>query len=242
MAVTPPSPEKAPQGGGTSFAGFLAVGLVWLVVGVLVGRYLFPEKVEKIVTQTVDRVVTQRVEVPVEKIVLKEVVKEVEKIVEVPVDKIVIKEIPVPVPMAVDPDDKNEADRRSPWEALSRDMTHDEVRALLGAPDKVVDDDDTTTWFYEERGQGVVFARFSKGGFFSKDKLTLWMAPDPRLNSKTNAGSKLLVRAHKARSAGNTALALVYAQAALEAEPGNQESRDLIVRLRNEIGGKSPSR
>lgn len=58
MTVTSSSPKRPTQGGGTSLAAFLAAGLVWLVVGVLVRHFLFPETIEKVVTQAIDRVVT----------------------------------------------------------------------------------------------------------------------------------------------------------------------------------------
>lgn len=242
MAVTPPRPEKAPQGGGTSFAGFLAVGLVWLVVGVLVGRYLFPEKVEKIVTQTVDRVVTQRVEVPVEKIVLKEVVKEVEKIVEVPVEKVVIKEIPVPVPMKAAKKKPNPEAEPSPWDFIRNGMTKSEVTALLGEPASTREESEKILWFYEERGQGVIFVRFHRGGLFGADKVDQWVGPDRRPVPKANAGAKLLEMAREALADGNPALALVYAQSALVVEPNSAPIKELIHELLAKISAQTPPR
>ncbi len=50
--------------------GFLPVlgySAIWLIIGGFAGRYLYPETVEKEVVKTVEKVVTQRVEVPVEK-------------------------------------------------------------------------------------------------------------------------------------------------------------------------------
>ena len=242
MAVTPPRPEKAPQGGGTSFVGFLAAGLVWLVVGVLVGRYLFPEKVEKIVTQTVDRVVTQRVEVPVEKIVLKEVVKEVEKIVEVPVDKIVIKEISVPVPMKAAKKKPIPEAEPSPWDFIRNGMTKSDVAALLGNPASTREEAEKILWFYEERGQGVIFVRFHRGGLFGADKVDQWLGPDRRPVPKANAGAKLLEMAREALADGNAALALVYAQSALVVEPNSAPIKELIRELLAKISAQTPPR
>jgi hypothetical protein len=242
MAVTPPRPEKAPQGGGTSFVGFLAAGLVWLVVGVLVGRYLFPEKVEKIVTQTVDRVVTQRVEVPVEKIVLKEVVKEVEKIVEVPVDKIVIKEISVPVPMKAAKKKPIPEAEPSPWDFIRNGMTKSDVAAVLGNPASTREEAEKILWFYEERGQGVIFVRFHRGGLFGADKVDQWLGPDRRPVPKANAGAKLLEMAREALADGNAALALVYAQSALVVEPNSAPIKELIRELLAKISAQTPPR
>jgi hypothetical protein len=242
MAVTPPRPEKAPQGGGTSFVGFLAAGLVWLVVGVLVGRYLFPEKVEKIVTQTVDRVVTQRVEVPVEKIVLKEVVKEVEKIVEVPVDKIVIKEISVPVPMKAAKKKPIPEAEPSPWDFIRNGMTKSDVAAVLGNPASTREEAEKILWFYEERGQGVIFVRFQRGGLFGSDKVDQWLGPDRRPVPKANAGAKLLEMARGALADGDAALALVYAQSALVVEPNSAPIKELIRELLAKISAQTPPR
>jgi hypothetical protein len=242
MAVTPPRPEKAPQGGGTSFVGFLAAGLVWLVVGVLVGRYLVPEKVEKIVTQTVDRVVTQRVEVPVEKIVLKEVVKEVEKIVEVPVDKIVIKEISVPVPMKAAKKKPIPEAEPSPWDFIRNGMTKSDVAAVLGNPASTREEAEKILWFYEERGQGVIFVRFHRGGLFGADKVDQWLGPDRRPVPKANAGAKLLEMAREALADGNAALALVYAQSALVVEPNSAPIKELIRELLAKISAQTPPR
>jgi hypothetical protein len=242
MAVTPPSPEKTTQGGGTSFVGFLAAGLVWLVVGVLVGRYLFPEKVEKIVTQTVDRVVTQRVEVPVEKIVLKEVVKEVEKIVEVPVEKVVIKEISVPVPMKAAKEKPTPEAEPSPWDFIRNGMTKSDVAALLGNPASTREEAEKILWFYEERGQGVIFVRFHRGGLFGADKVDQWLGPDRRPVPKANAGAKLLEMAREALADGNAALALVYAQSALVVEPNSAPIKELIRELLAKISAQTPPR
>ncbi len=96
--MTVPQPRTVPLSDRASlgFARFLLVGLLWLVVGALAGRYLFPEVKVELVERRVE--VEKRVEVPVERIVERVVIKEVEKRVEVPVEKIVIREVQVPAP------------------------------------------------------------------------------------------------------------------------------------------------
>lgn len=242
MIITPPSPKQPPQGGGTSFAGFLAAGLVWLVVGVLVGRYLFPETIEKVVTQTIDRVVTQRVEVPVDRIVYRDVIKEVEKIVEVPVERVVIKEIAVPVPMKSTKMQPDLAATESAWDSIRNGMSKSEVTALLGEPAKVHEEDDKLIWYYEERGQGVLFVRFKVGGLFGGDKVDLWLAPDRRLVPQPNAGARLHGMAKQAMEDGNAALALVYAQSALAVEPNNLTIKQLVKELLAKISAQTPPR
>ena len=242
MTVAPPSPKKPPQGGGTSFAGFLAAGLVWLVVGVLVGRYLFPETIEKVVTQTIDRVVTQRVEVPVEKIVYRDVIKEVEKIVEVPVERIVIKEIAVPVPMKSAKKQPESSSTESAWDSIRNGMSKSDVAAVLGDPVKVHEEDDKVIWYYEEKGQGVLFVRFKVGGLFGGDKVDLWLAPDRRLVPKPNAGARLHGMAKQAMEDGNAPLALVYAQSALAVEPNDVTIKQLVRELLAKVGAQIPPR
>ncbi len=95
MTVPPPKTTKTPQRT-AGFAIFLATGLIWLVIGGFAGRYLYPETVEKEVIRMVEKVVTQRVEVPIDRVVYRDVIKEVEKIVEVPVEKVVIRRSPCP--------------------------------------------------------------------------------------------------------------------------------------------------
>jgi hypothetical protein len=242
MTVTPPIPKKPPQGGGTSFAGFLAAGLVWLVVGVLVGRYLFPETIEKVVTQTIDRVVTQRVEVPVEKIVIRDVIKEVEKIVEVPVDRVVIKEIAVPVPMKPEKKLTSVEAKDSPWDYIRNGMSKSDVSALLGDPRSVYEEGDKVTWYYEEKGQGVLFVRFKAGGLFGADTVDLWLAPDRRPVSKANAGARLQGMARRALDDGNAPLALVYAQSALAVEPNSFAIKELVRELLAKVSAQTPPR
>jgi hypothetical protein len=242
MSVVPPIAKKPPNGGGASFAGFLAAGLVWLVIGVLVGRYIFPETIEKIVTQNIDRVVTQRVEVPVDRIVYRDVIKEVEKIVEVPVEKIVIKEISVPVPMKAAKEKPTPEAEPSPWDFIRNGMTKSDVAALLGNPASTREEAEKILWFYEERGQGVIFVRFHRGGLFGADKVDQWLGPDRRPVPKANAGAKLLEMAREALGGGNAALALVYAQSALAVEPNSAPIKELIRELLTKISAQTPPR
>jgi len=242
MAVTPPSPKKAPQGGPTSFASFLAVGLVWLVIGLFAGRYLFPETVVKVVTQTVEKVVTQRVEVPVDRIVYRDVIKEVEKIVEVPVEKVVIQEISVPVPMKAAKGKPTPEAEPSPWDFIRNGMTKSDVAALLGNPASTREEAEKILWFYEERGQGVIFVRFHRGGLFGADKVDQWLGPDRRPVPKANAGAKLLEMAREALADGNAALALVYAQSALVVEPNSTPIKELIRELLAKVSAQTPPR
>jgi hypothetical protein len=242
MTVTPPIPKKPPQAGGTSFAGFLAAGLVWLVVGVLVGRYLFPETIEKVVIQTVEKVVTQRVEVPVDRIVYRNVIKEVEKIVEVPVEKIVIREIAVPVPMKPQRANTEPAPEGSPWDFIRNGMSKSDVKAVLGDPSRVYEEDDKVTWYYDEKGQGALFIRFKVGGLFGTDKVDLWLAPDRRPVPKANAGARLQGMARQALEDGNATLALVYAQSALAVEPDSRVIKELVRDLLAKVSAQTPPR
>jgi len=238
MPNAPQAGRLNPDKGAPGFIASLCIGLVWLLIGVLAGRYLFPETIEKVETQIVEKVVTQRIEVPVDKIVYKEVLREVSNDPGASPERVVIREVPVPVPMAFEAQNVPSRSYNPAWKEIKSDMTSDEVRSLLGPPDKIVEDDETSTWFYEEKDQGVVFTRFKKGGIFSKDRLALWMAPDPKLKAGTGAGATLLTRARKARETGNAALALVYAQSALSAEPGDQEATKLIDELIAEISAR----
>jgi hypothetical protein len=215
---------------------------VWLVVGVFTGRYLFPETVEKVVIQTVEKVVTQRVEVPVEKIVFRDVIKEVEKIVEVPVEKIVIKEIAVPVPMKPEKKPTNVVAKDSPWDYIRNGMSKSDVSALLGDPRSVYEEGDKVTWYYEEKGQGVMFVRFKAGGLFGADSVDLWLAPDRRPVPKANAGARLHGMARRALEDGNAPLALVYAQSALDVEPNSTTIKELVRELLAKVSAQAPPR
>ena len=224
------------------FVVFLATALVWLVVGVFAGRYLFPETVEKVVIQTVEKVVTQRVEVPVEKIVFRDVIKEVEKIVEVPVEKIVIKEIAVPVPMKPEKNPTNAVAKDSPWDYIRNGMSKSDVSALLGDPRSVYEEGDKVTWYYEEKGQGVLFVRFKAGGLFGADTVDLLLAPDRRPVPKANAGARLQGMARRALEDGNAPLALVYAQSALDVEPNSFTIKELVRELLAKVSAQTPPR
>jgi hypothetical protein len=240
--TTPALKSDKTQRGPVGFVLFLATALVWLVVGVFAGRYLFPETVEKVVIQTVEKVVTQRVEVPVEKIVFRDVIKEVEKIVEVPVERIVIKEIAVPVPMKPEKKTSSAAAKDSPWDYIRNGMSKADVEKLLGEPASVSEKEDKLTWYYEERGQGVLFVRFERGGVFGTDKVDLWLAPDRRPVPKPDAGAKLQVMARQALADENAPLALVYAQSALAVEPNSFAIKELVRELLAKVSAQTPPR
>ena len=240
--TTPALKSDKTQRGPIGFVVFLATALVWLVVGVFAGRYLFPETVEKVVIQTVEKVVTQRVEVPVEKIVFRDVIKEVEKIVEVPVEKIVIKEIAVPVPMKPEKNPTNAVAKDSPWDYIRNGMSKSDVSALLGDPRSVYEEGDKVTWYYEEKGQGVLFVRFKAGGLFGADAVDLWLAPDRRPVPKANAGARLQGMARRALEDGNAPLALVYAQSALDVEPNSFTIKELVRELLAKVSAQTPPR
>ena len=63
--------------------------------------------------------------------------------------------------------------------------------ALLGDPRSIYEEGDKVTWYYEEKGQGVLFVRFKAGGLFGADTVDLWLAPDRRPVPKANAGARL---------------------------------------------------
>ena len=224
------------------FSVFLITGAMWLVIGGFAGRYLYPETVEKEVIRTVEKVVTQRVEVPVDRIVYRDVVKEVEKIVEVPVEKVVIREISVPVPMKPAKRQPEPVSMESGWDSIRNGMSKSEVTALLGEPAKVYEEDDKVTWYYEENGQGVLFVRFKVGGLFGGDKVDLWLAPDRRSVPRPNAGARLHGMAKQALEDGNAPLALVYAQSALAIEPNNVTIKQLVRELLAKVSAQAPPR
>lgn len=241
MSVTASKTEKSPRGA-AGFLVFLSTGAMWLVIGGFAGRYLYPETVEKEVIRTVEKVVTQRVEVPVEKVVYRDVIKEVEKIVEVPVERVVIKEIALPVPMKPGKRQPEPVVRESGWDSIRNGMSKSEVTALLGEPVKVREEDDKTIWYYEEKGQGVLFVRFKVGGLFGGDEVDLWLAPDRRPVPKPNAGARLHGMAKQAMEEGNAPLALVYAQSALAVEPNNVTIKQLVRELLAKVSAQTPPR
>ena len=111
-------------------APHFAVGAGLLVVGVLLGRALFPLVVEK------PFLVEKRVEIPVERIVEKRVEVAVERRIEVPVEKIVY------VSERAKGGTGAEAFLISPeklamWKQIKVGMTRKEVTDILGAPSGV---------------------------------------------------------------------------------------------------------
>ena len=208
------------------FAIFLTTGMVWLVIGGFAGRYLYPETVEKEVVRTVEKVVTQRVEVPVDRIVYRDV----------------IKEVAVPVPMKPQRAKPEQASEGSPWDFIRNGMSKSDVAAVLGVPVKVHEEDDKVIWYYEEKGQGVLFVRFKVGGIFGGDKVDLWLAPDRRPVPKPNAGARLHGMAKQAIEDGNAPLALVYAQSALAVEPNSVTIKQLVRELLAKVSAQTPPR
>jgi len=241
MPVPVSKTEKSPRGA-TGFIVFVTTGAMWLIIGGFAGRYLYPETVEKEVIRTVEKVVTKRVEVPVERIVYRDVIKEVEKIIEVPVEKVVIKEISVPVPMKAAKEKPMQEAEPSPWELIRNGMTKSDVAAVLGNPASTREEAEKILWFYEERGQGVIFVRFHRGGLFGSDKVDQWLGSDRRPVPKPNAGAKLLEMAREALADGNAPLALVYAQSALVVEPNSPTIKQLVRELLAKVGELTPPR
>lgn len=192
--------------------------------------------------QTVEKVVPQRIEVPVVRTEYKDVVKEVPKVIEVPVDRVEIKEIAVPVPMRADAPSISLASEPSRWDALKSGMSKSDVSALLGPAARVTEADGHILWHYEERGQGALFVRFKAGGLFGADKVDLFNGPVQNSHPKANAGARLLEMAYKAREGGNAALALVYAQSALSVEPESQPIKELVRELLATISAQTPPR
>jgi hypothetical protein len=180
MSVQQPRPVHASERSVGAFARFLLAGLLWLVIGVLAGRYFFPEiKIEQ-VEKRVE--IIKRVEVPVDRVVERVVVKEVEKRVEVPVvvERVVDRRVEVPVevvkytekPATMDsptlkgdtPLDRFQAVAAS----LKKGMTKDEVGALTGAPSETKEANDALYWFYLGNGglKGGCIV-FRSNGFFA---------------------------------------------------------------------------
>lgn len=180
MSVQQPLPVNPSKRSLGAFARFLFAGLLWLVIGVLVGRYFFPEiKIEQ-VEKRVE--IIKRVEVPVDRIVERVVVKEVEKRVEVPVvvERLVERRVEVPVevvkysekPATIDSPPskvKTPLDRfQAVAASLKKGMTKDEVGALTGAPSETKEANDALYWFYlGDAGLKGGCIVFRSNGFFA---------------------------------------------------------------------------
>jgi hypothetical protein len=130
----------------------------------------------------------------------------------------------------------------SPWDFIRNGMTKSDVSALLGNPASTREEAEKILWFYEERGQGVIFVRFHRGGLFGSDKVDQWVGPDRRPVPKANAGARLLEMSREALGGGNAALALVYAQSALAVEPNSAPIKELIRELLTKISAQTPPR
>jgi hypothetical protein len=145
---------------------WLPAAFLILALGVVLGRWAFPQEVVKVVTVEKEK----RVEVPVERVGEKRV----------PVDRIVEKRVEVPgeVVKYVDRDassaktappakNLNRADVGSdPWQRIQLGMTEIEVRKILGTPLQV-EPGDYSIWWYGGS------ARVS----FSHGKVSHWAAP-----------------------------------------------------------------
>lgn len=178
MSVQQPRPVHASERSVGAFARFLLAGLLWLVIGVLAGRYFFPEiKIEQ-VEKPVE--IIKRVEVPVDRVVERVVVKEVEKRVEVPVEKIVIREVQVPAPTPQGQGNINQTKPASAWDSLKVGMTKSEVTDLLGEPNRVVAGEDIIYWYYSAQQSDFLFIRFKVAGFIGFDRVEYWMGPNQR--------------------------------------------------------------
>ena len=176
---SPPYRQGDAEGKSASgFLRFMMLGLLWLVVGVLAGRYLYPEVRIETVERRVE--VEKRVEVPVERVVERVVIKEVEKRVEVPVEKIVIREVQVPAPTPQVPGIVNQAKATSAWDGLKAGMTKSEVTELLGEPNRVVTGEDFIYWYYSAQRSDFLFIRFKVAGFIGFDRVEYWMGPNQR--------------------------------------------------------------
>ncbi len=178
MAIAGPRINDSDSPKRDGFLRFLSVGLLWLMVGMLAGRYLFPEVKTEVLERRVE--VEKRVEVPVDRIVERVVIKEVEKRVEVPVEKIVIREVQVPAPTPQGQGNINQAKASSAWDALKVGMTKSEVTDLLGEPNRVVAGDDIIYWYYSAQQSDFLFIRFKVAGFIGFDRVEYWMGPNQR--------------------------------------------------------------
>lgn len=161
-----------------------------LVLGLIAGRAFFPleiprpfvvekEKrvevpVERVVIQKepfevikyVDRIVEKRVEVPVEKKVEVPVVKVVEKMVEVPVERIVYRD------RIVEKTASSVPAVLSSWRQISKGLTRDQVRSILGEPRKI-HGGDFEYWYY---GSATYLGAPSSVTFYHS-KVDSWSEP-----------------------------------------------------------------
>jgi hypothetical protein len=158
------------------------VGASLLVVGLLAGRAFFPLEIprpfivekEKRIEVPVERVIEQRV--PYE--VIKYVDRVVEKRVEVPVEKIVEKRVEVPVDRIVYRDRIVEKSVSaapaglSSWRRITKGLSRDQVRAILGEPRKV-EGGDFEKWYY---GRDIYYGASASVIFYS-NAVDSWSEP-----------------------------------------------------------------
>lgn len=237
MSVPQSRPVNKSQSSLGAFARFLLAGLLWLVVGVLAGRYFFPEiKIEQVEKQVE---VVKRITVPVDRVVERVVVKEVEKVVEVPaeklVEKVVVREVLVPVPTLREQTLANVPKSDLAWGALKVGMTKAEVTELLGDPKQQITNEESIFWYYSGAKESDAFIRFKSGGIFGFDRVEYWAVPKPKAQPGPVKSVDLLDSAQKAKLAGNLALALALAQSAIELDPADQSARKTFAELRAEF-------
>jgi len=134
------------------------VGAGLLVVGLLAGRAFFPLEIPKPFIVEKEK----RVEVPVEKLVEKRVPYEVityvdrvvENRVEVPVDRIIYRDRIVDSSVPATPAGL------SAWRQLSKGISREQVRSVLGQPSRI-SGGVLETWDY-----GTGYVSFSEGGVY----------------------------------------------------------------------------
>lgn len=179
-------PTSRPFGQILAFAGVLVVGL-------LIGRQIFPKEVhivhevekrvevpvhrevEKRVEVPVDRIVEKRIEVPVE--VIKYVECIVEKRVEVPiiVERVVERRVEVPVQRSMDSQPRVERSSTLPrssdpsWSRIAIGESKAQVKAILGEPLRTEGD----VWEYWYYGNGNTRPKV----VFFEGKVWNWLAP-----------------------------------------------------------------
>lgn len=159
----PPMNDSAPSNAVSPTrwkAPHFAAGAGLLVVGVLLGRALFPLVVEK------PFLVEKRVEIPVERVVEKRVEVAVERRIEVPVEKIVYvseraKEGTGAEAFLISPE------KLAMWKQIKVGMTRKEVTDILGVPSGVSENIifsakgvRITQWYWEhgDKGGSINFA------------------------------------------------------------------------------------
>jgi hypothetical protein len=211
----------------------IAVSVVWLAIGSAIGGYLFPDQVT----------VEKRVEVPVE--VLKyvdrpvEIIKEVVKIKEVekPVEVVKTLEKRVPSPVFIPWPGRETVLQPAAlaWTKLEKEMTKNQVLALLGKPLKETPpspSDGAYYMFYDLEGKVPAYVLMRDGAF--NDTVAEWVAPSETI-SHPDYLSELLKLCENAEEAGDLPLALYYAKAALQISGGSPRFSNIVKNLESRI-------